>query len=761
MSLVLENVTYIYGEGGLEETKALHDVSLTVPDHSFVGLVGHTGSGKSTLVQLMNGLLRPSQGRVLVDGYDLADKSKEVRERRKQVGLVFQYPEYQLFEETIAKDIAFGPKNQGLSEDEQIERVKEAMALVDLDYDTWKDRSPFELSGGQKRRVAIAGIVAMRPRYLILDEPTASLTEQETSVLLDIIRDLQQHGIACIYISHKLNEVKAISDTICVIRDGQHIGTRDAAGMSEDDIITMMVGRELTALYPNEPHTTGDEILRIEHLTAWHPVNRHIKRVNDVSFSLKRGEILGIAGLVGAGRTETIQCLFGVWPGQWEGKIYIDGKQVDIRNCQQAIAQGIAMVPEDRKRDGIVPVMAVGKNITLAALNKFTGGISQLDDAAEQKCILESIQQLKVKTSSSDLAIGRLSGGNQQKAILARCLLLNPRILILDEPTSSLASAEVELVISAVKKMSALGVAVIYVSHRMEEIRRIASCATVMRDGQVAGDVMLENTSTHHIVSLMLGRDHVDIAPVAPQEIMDQAVLEVRALRHKPKLEDISFTLRRGEVLGIAGLLGAGRSELLKAIVGLETYEQGEIVINGEKITRPDYDDMLKRGIGYTPENRKEAGIIPWLGVDENTVLTNRQKISANGVLQWSTIRRLTEEVMQRMTVKAASSETPIGTLSGGNQQKVVIGRWVYAASQILLLDEPTRGVDIEAKQQIYRIVRELAAEGKSVVFISSEVEELPLVCDRILLLQHGTFSQEFHSPVNVDELMSAILSVH
>ena len=336
-----------------------------------------------------------------------------------------------------------------------------------------------------------------------------------------------------------------------------------------------------------------------------------------------------------------------------------------------------------------------------------------------------------------------------------------PRVVILDEPTCSLASAEVELVISAVKKMSALGVAVIYVSHRMEEIRRIASCATVMRDGQVAGDVMLENTSTHHIVSLMLGRDHVDIAPVAPQEIVDQAVLEVRALRHKPKLEDISFTLRRGEVLGIAGLLRAGRSELLKAIVGLETYEQGEIVINGEKIMRPDYGDMLKRGIGYTPENRKEAGIIPWLGVDENTVLTNRQKISANGVLQWSTIRRLTEEVMQRMTVKAASSETPIGTLSGGNQQKVVIGRWVYAASQILLLDEPTRGVDIEAKQQIYRIVRELAAEGKSVVFISSEVEELPLVCDRILLLQHGTFSQEFHAPVNVDELMSAILSVH
>jgi D-xylose transport system ATP-binding protein len=292
-----------------------------------------------------------------------------------------------------------------------------------------------DLGLGQQQLVEIAKALNKQVRLLILDEPTASLTEQETAVLLDIIRDLQNHGIACIYISHKLNEVKAISDTICVIRDGQHIGTRAAEGMSEDDIITMMVGRELTALYPSEPHATGEEVLRVEHLTAWHPVNRHIKRVNDISFSLHRGEILGIAGLVGAGRTEAMQCLFGVWPGRREGHIYIDGQPVTINTCQQAISHGIAMVPEDRKKDGIVPVMAVGKNITLAALDQFSGKLSSLDDAAEQHCILHSLQRLKVKTSSPDLAIGRLSGGNQQKAILARCLLLNPRILILDEPT--------------------------------------------------------------------------------------------------------------------------------------------------------------------------------------------------------------------------------------------------------------------------------------------------------------------------------------
>lgn len=231
MSLVLENVSYIYGEGGLEESKALDQVSLSVPDHSFVGLVGHTGSGKSTLVQLMNGLLKPSTGRVLVDGFDLADKSKEVRERRKQVGLVFQYPEYQLFEETIAKDIAFGPKNQGLNEDEQLERVKEAMDLVDLNYETWKDRSPFELSGGQKRRVAIAGIVAMRPRYLILDEPTAGLDPLGRDHILESIYQLyQKSDMSIILVSHSMDDVARFANYMIVMNKGAKV----TEGSTED-----------------------------------------------------------------------------------------------------------------------------------------------------------------------------------------------------------------------------------------------------------------------------------------------------------------------------------------------------------------------------------------------------------------------------------------------------------------------------------------------------------------------------------------------
>jgi simple sugar transport system ATP-binding protein len=478
--------------------------------------------------------------------------------------------------------------------------------------------------------------------------------------------------------------------------------------------------------------------------------------LDNVNFTLNRGEVRALLGKNGAGKSTLIRLLTGSErpdSGEiWIGETRLDG--ADAMLTRRATELGVHAVYQELS---LVEALTVAENLCLGHWPRRNGMIDHKQMNREAQ---KSLQRLGVEVEP-DRLVSSLSPAQKQLVEIARVMKGEPRVVILDEPTSSLASAEVELVIGAVKSMSSLGVAVIYVSHRMEEIRRIASCATIMRDGQVAGDVMLDSTSTRHIVSLMLGREHVDLVPVAASVPKEQVVLEVKGLRQAPKLADISFTLRRGEVLGIAGLLGAGRSELLKAIIGLEPCDSADIRVNGESVHNPTYADMLARGIGYTPENRKEAGIIPLLGVDENTVLTHCRKVSARGVLQWDLIRRMTQEVMQRMTVKAASTETSVGTLSGGNQQKVVIGRWVYAASQILLLDEPTRGVDIEAKQQIYRIVRELAAEGKSVVFISSEVEELPLVCDRILLLQHGTFTQEYHAPVSIDALMSAILSVH
>ncbi len=505
--LEMKNITKAFGA-----VKAVDNVSLRLNAGEVVSLCGENGSGKSTLMKVLCGIYPHGSydGEIIFAGESL--QANHIRDTERK-GIAIIHQELALVKHlTVLENIFLGAEisRHGLLDYETMTlRCQKLLAQVNLSISP--DTRVGDLGLSQQQLVEIAKALNKQVRLLILDEPTASLTEQETATLLAIIRDLQNHGIACIYISHKLNEVKAISDTICVIRDGQHIGTRDASGMNEDDIITMMVGRELTALYPNEPHNHGDEILRVEHLTAWHPVNRHIKRVNDVSFSLRRGEILGIAGLVGAGRTEAVQCLFGVWPGRWQGSIFIDGQPVTIKNCQQAIAHGIAMVPEDRKKDGIVPVMAVGKNITLAALNQFTGPASNLDDAAEQHCIQQSIQRLKIKTSSPDLAIGRLSGGNQQKAILARCLLLNPRILILDEPTRGIDIGAKYEIYKLINQLVQQGIAVIVISSELPEVLGLSDRVLVMHEGKLKADLLNQGLTQEQVMEAALRSErHVE-----------------------------------------------------------------------------------------------------------------------------------------------------------------------------------------------------------------------------------------------------------
>ncbi|WP_313112844.1 xylose ABC transporter ATP-binding protein [Pseudescherichia sp.] len=502
--LEMKNITKAFGT-----VKAVDNVSLALNAGEVLALCGENGSGKSTLMKVLCGIYPHGSydGEILFAGEPLIASHIRDTERR---GIAIIHQELALVKHlTVLENIFLGAEltRHGIMDYEAMTlRCDKLLKQVSLSISP--DTRVGDLGLGQQQLVEIAKALNKQVRLLILDEPTASLTEQETAVLLDIIRDLQNHDIACIYISHKLNEVKAIADLICVIRDGKPVGMRDAAGMSEDDIITMMVGRELTALYPSEPHTAGDEILRVEHLTAWHPVNRHIKRVNDVSFSLRRGEILGIAGLVGAGRTEAVQCLFGVWPGRHEGSVFIDGQPVKISNCQQAIAHGIAMVPEDRKKDGIVPVMAVGKNITLAALDQFSGTLSTLDDAAEQQCILNSLQRLKVKTSSPELAIGRLSGGNQQKAILARCLLLNPRILILDEPTRGIDIGAKYEIYKLINQLVQQGIAVIVISSELPEVLGLSDRVLVMHEGRLKANLINHHLTQEQVMEAALRSEH-------------------------------------------------------------------------------------------------------------------------------------------------------------------------------------------------------------------------------------------------------------
>lgn len=479
--LEMQQITKHFGA-----VKALDGVSLQLEAGEVMSLCGENGSGKSTLMKILCGLYPAGeyQGEIRFAGEPLRPVTLRDTERK---GIVIIHQELALVRQlTVMENIFLGGEitRYGAVDDEAMAlRCQTLLAQVKLNISP--DTRVSELGLGQQQLVEIARALNKQVRLLILDEPTSSLTGQETETLLEIIRNLRDHGIACIYISHKLNEVKAISDSICVIRDGRHIATRPAARLREEEIITLMVGRELTALYPREPHPVGDEVLRVERLTAWHPIKRDVQRVKEVSFSLRRGEILGIAGLVGAGRTEMVECLAGVWQGRWQGDIFIDGQPVRLRDCREAIAHGIAMVPEDRKKDGIVPLMGVGKNITLAALADFSGRASVLDEAAEQKAILDAIARLRVKTASPELAIGRLSGGNQQKAILAKCLLLNPQILILDEPTRGIDIGARFEIYKLINQLVRQGIAVIVISSELPEVLGLSDRVLVMHEGRI------------------------------------------------------------------------------------------------------------------------------------------------------------------------------------------------------------------------------------------------------------------------------------
>ncbi|KAE9528354.1 D-xylose ABC transporter ATP-binding protein [Testudinibacter aquarius] len=487
------------------DVKALNNVSISISPGKALSLCGENGSGKSTLMKVLCGIY--PYGDYEGDIYFANEllKSKNIKDTESK-GISIIHQELALVKNmSVMDNIFLGNEisQYGLTnENEMYIRAKKILSQVQLDIDP--DTIVGELGLGQQQLVEIAKALNKNVRLLILDEPTACLTEKETDVLLALIQDLKEHNIACIYISHKLNEVKAISDHICVIRDGEHIGTRDAKEMSEDDIITMMVGREITSLYPHDAHPIGEELLRVENLTAWHYVNTHIKRVNNASFHLCQGEILGVAGLVGSGRTEMVQCIFGAYAGKFNGKFYLNNRLVQHKDCASAINNGIFMVPEDRKRHGIVPIMGVDKNITLSSLKNYSIKRIMINEPLEETIIERSIKELKVKTSSPDLAIGRLSGGNQQKAILAKALLLNPKILILDEPTRGIDVGAKYEIYKLINELAKKGVGIIVISSELPEVLGISDRILVMHQGKIKGNLINQNLTQEKVMEVAL-----------------------------------------------------------------------------------------------------------------------------------------------------------------------------------------------------------------------------------------------------------------
>jgi ABC-type sugar transport system ATPase subunit len=475
-----------------------------------------------------------------------------------------------------------------------------------------------------------------------------------------------------------------------------------------------------------------------------------VTALDNVDFSVGKGEVRALLGQNGAGKSTLIRLLSGV-DVPTSGEILIGGRPLGTDGVRGATERGVATCYQELS---LVAELTVAENFFLG---RWPRGKFGIDTAAMVTKARETLALLGSDIDPTRDA-GSLTLAQQQIVEIARALRDEPSLLILDEPTSALASAEVTLVLETVRRVAAQGVAVIYVSHRMDEIRQIADSATIMRNGRVIETVDLGQSDTAAIIRLMIGTEPEAQAIATGDRVFGENVLEVDHLSVPPKVADVSFTARAGEIVGIAGLLGSGRSELLRAIAGFDRIGEGRILVQKSTTAR----SMRRAGIGLTPEDRKHEGVLLNLGIDENIVMSDFGSVSRGGVLSGGRIKAASHALSQKFQIKAHDLAQPIETLSGGNQQKAVIARWIHADAQILLLDEPTRGVDVEAKAQIYAIMRAVADQGKTVVFVSSELEELPLACDRVLVLRDGSIQREFVAPdIELTDLLEASMASH
>jgi D-xylose transport system ATP-binding protein len=488
--------------------RALDGIDLKIKAGECVGLCGENGAGKSTLMKILSGVYPHGtwDGDILWDGKPLLAHS--VRDT-ESAGIVIIHQELMLVPElSVAENIFMGHEltlpGGRMNYPAMYRRAEELMRELNMP-DINVTLPVMQYGGGHQQLVEIAKALNKKARLLILDEPSSSLTTSEIAVLLKIITDLKAKGVACVYISHKLDEVAAVCDTISVIRDGKHIATTPMEELDVDRIITQMVGREITAMYPSRDHEVGEIVFEARHMTCLDVDNPKRKRVDDVSFSVRRGEILGIAGLVGAGRTELVSAIFGAYPGRCEGEVWMNGARVDTGTPLKSIRLGLCMVPEDRKQHGIVPDLSVGQNITLTVLKNFSHG-TRIDGEAELKTVHEEIARMRLKTASPFLPITGLSGGNQQKAVLAKMLLAHPKVLILDEPTRGVdvgAKAEIYRLIAELAKQ---GVAVIMVSSELAEVLGVSDRVLVIGEGKLRGDFVNQDLTQEMVLATAINQ---------------------------------------------------------------------------------------------------------------------------------------------------------------------------------------------------------------------------------------------------------------
>ena len=457
-----------------------------------------------------------------------------------------------------------------------------------------------------------------------------------------------------------------------------------------------------------------------------------VKALKGVDFDLRAGEVHAMMGENGAGKSTLMKVLTGIHDAN-EGTIHYNGKQVAYSKPKEAMEDGIVIVHQELN---MMNHLTVAQNIFIGREEFRHNWL--IDDGASIKKAKKLFDLLKLDINPTE-KVGNLTVGKQQMVEIAKALSMDAKVIVFDEPTAALTESEINELFVIIDDLRAKGVGIIYISHRMDEIARITDRVTVMRDGEYVGTVNTKETTKDEIIAMMVGRTIYE-DPKAASAVADDApvVLEVKNLNAGSSVKDVSFQLRKGEILGFSGLMGAGRTEVARLLFGADKKESGTIFVNGKEVTINSPQDAIREGIGYLSEDRKRFGCIVDMTIADNTVMTNLDKYIKGGLINDGEIVKVSDEFVKQLRTKTPSSKQLVRNLSGGNQQKVVIAKWLEQNSDILIFDEPTRGIDVGAKSEIYTLMNALVAQGKSIIMISSELTEILRMSDRIVVMCEG-----------------------
>ena len=466
-----------------------------------------------------------------------------------------------------------------------------------------------------------------------------------------------------------------------------------------------------------------------------------VKALDNVQLSVRPGTVHALMGENGAGKSTLMKCLFGIYKMD-AGEIYLDGEKIDIKDPDDAMSKGIAMVHQE-----LQPVLArsVGENLFLGRFpTKNYGPLKVIDHKKMYEDTKMWLDEVGMDFDPK-AQLGSLSIGQMQSVEIAKAVSHQAKVVIFDEPTSSLSDKEVDALFRIMNDLRSKGVAMIYISHKMDEIKRIADDITVMRDGGYVGTWPAAEMTTEQIIAKMVGRELTNVYPDKDNEIGD-VVLEVKDLCsiHEKSFQHVSFKLRKGEILGFGGLVGAQRTELMEGIFGIRGVASGEIYIHGKKVNIKHPIDAMNAGIGLITEDRRGNGIFGCLSIKDNVGVSVYNKyLKAGFVLDHNEINKVVDESIEKLRIKTPSMKEHIANLSGGNQQKVIVSRWLANDPDVLIMDEPTRGIDVGAKHEIYEIMVDLAKQGKAIIMISSEMAELLGMSDRVCVMCNGRLTGE------------------